>query len=83
MMRTNADIKSLKLIPLLVPPQAMNSQSAMFAGVPSHNTSCTNAFLFNKFPFAPADLLNASFMRRHSTSDTKRDNEVFFFGDVN
>lgn len=77
-MRTNADIKSLKLIPLLVPPHAMNSQSAMFAGVPSHNTSCTNAFLFNKFPFAPADLLKASFIRRHSTSDTET--KTFLFG---
>lgn len=70
-MRTSADIKSLKLIPLLVPPQAWNSQSAIFEGVPSHNTSCTKAFLFSKLPFAPADRLNASFMRRHSASDTK------------
>lgn len=70
-MRTNAEIKSLKLIPFVVPPQAWNSQSAMFAGVPSHNTSCTNAFLFRRFPLAPADRLNASLIRRSSASDTE------------
>lgn len=69
-MRTRAEIKSLKLMPLLVPPQAWNSQSAMFAGVPSHSTSCTNAFLFRRLPLVPADRLNASLMRRLSASDT-------------
>lgn len=68
---TSAANKSLKLMPLLVPPQARNSQSAMFDGVPSHRTSCTNAFLFSKLPFAPADRLKASLIRRHSASDTK------------
>lgn len=75
-MRTSAEIKSLKLMPLLVPPHAWNSQSAMFDGVPSHSTSCTNAFLFSKLPFAPADRLNASLIRRHSASDTARRIEV-------
>lgn len=72
--RTKAEIKSLKLIPLLVPPHAWNNQSEMFVGVPSQRTSWTNAFLFSKFPFAPADRLNASFIRRFSESDTIKKN---------
>lgn len=74
-MRTNAEMRSLKLIPLLVPPQDANSQSANVAGVPSHRTSLTNAFLFNKFPLALADRLNASLIRRHSASDTKNERD--------
>lgn len=71
-MRTNAEIKSLKLMPLAVPPQAWNSQSAMLPGVPSHKTSCTNAFLLRRLPFEPADRLNASLIRRSSASDTEK-----------
>lgn len=67
---TRPHSNSLKAIPFAVPPQAVNNQSAMASGTPSHNTSCMNAFLLNVVQPAPEQRLNASFIRCSSASVT-------------
>lgn len=44
---TKPHTSSLKAIPLVVPPQAANNQSATLDGTLSHNTSWMKALLLN------------------------------------
>lgn len=67
---TKPHTSSLKAMPLVVPPQAANNQSATLDGTLSHNTSWMKALLLNVWLPLPDDRLNASLNRCSSAGDT-------------
>lgn len=73
---TSPQRRSLKAIPLRVPPQAAKSQSETILGTPSPRTSWINPFLLSGTPAEPADFLNASPIRFNSLSDTVNYNGI-------
>lgn len=73
---TSPQRRSLKAIPLRVPPQAAKSQSETILGTPSPRTSWINPFLLRGTPAEPADFLNASPIRFNSLSDTVNCNGI-------